>query len=194
MKTPYWDNISLNANYNFVETDDVRYLVLKILQDCDSVFECSVGTGIIPKLLRAKNFNGEYLGSDYSDAFLKFAGQNNPTETFVEMDLSQPFGLNDKSFDCVVIRHGLEYVYPYKPALEEFKRIARKYIFIIFWVDFMPANQIRFNDEGKWNVNYYSKDEFYNTLKELQLEVVEDKTILSAKQGGKYNHFLMLKV
>jgi len=187
----YWDG--LDRNYQYKETEDQRYLVNMIIKDRNwSVFEASTGTGIIPTILRKAGFEGDYLGSDYCDVFIKHAQTNNPSERFIFADLGAVIDLPDNSYDCCVVRHGLEYVYPYLTALKELKRIARKYVYLVFWVDFVEGNNIRFNEEHNWNVNYYDEKEFYDTLKNLGYEVIEDTQVKN--DNGKSNHILKLKV
>lgn len=195
MKDTYWDEIAdFGPDYHYEESVDTEILVSLILKRCNSVFECSVGTGIIPAMLRNAGFKGDYLGSDYAEKFIQSAQSHNPDEQFIFVDLFAPIPLPDNSYDCCVVHHGLDYVYPYRLALEELKRVAKKYIFITFWVGFPDndENNIRFNEEGKWNVNYYSKTEFYKTLEELNLEVEQDIEMLGSDK--KYNHILILKV
>ena len=170
----YWD--SLDKSYQYREMGDTRHIVNTIIEDkTESVLECSVGSGILITLLRKYGYDGIYLGSDYCDAFLNSAQENNPDEKFMEIDLSGSISLPYKSYDTVVVRHGLEYVFPYDVALAEMKRIAKKFVIIGLWVDFKNGNDIRFTEERGWNVNYYDRKQFYDTIEKLGYNIVEDE-------------------
>lgn len=187
MKT-YWD--TLNRTYNYKETPDLDYLTDFINRNCQSIVEFSTGAGIIPTMLRNRGWRGLYTGTDYCDSFLGWAKENNPEEKFIKEDLLGEISLGDNYTDACVVHHGMEYVYPYKLALEEMKRIAKKYVLITFWVPFGTKNEIRFNEEGKWNVNFYEREEFYKTLEEVGLKIVREVTF----KDTHYNHLLILEV
>ncbi len=153
----YWDNV--DKGYHFVDTREYEFLT-SLLINAESIFEASVGTGKIIDMLRRKGWKGKYLGSDYVNNFIEAAKEHNPKEEFIKVDLREPISLPDNSFDYSIIHHGLEYVYPYELALKELARITKKYVFISMWIELSNSNKIRFNEEGKWNVNYYDKDEF----------------------------------
>ena len=187
----YWDKLS--QDYQFENTKDVDFLTDMILQnDNTSIFEASVGSGIIPKILREKGFEGKYLGSDYCQVFIDAAKANNPKEEFIAVDLLDYIDAPDKSFDACVVRHGLEYVFPYRNALAEMKRVAKKYIYIMFWVDFVEENRIRFNEDGNWNVNYYKRSEWEQILNELRFSNVEKFIIRN--DNGKDNYLYKLTI
>jgi ubiquinone/menaquinone biosynthesis C-methylase UbiE len=164
------------------------------MTQADSIFEASVGTGIIPTILRTKGWQGKYLGSDYTKGFLEAAKLNNPKEEFIEVDLLKPINLPDKSYDVSVVHHGIEYVYPYEPALWELKRISKKYVCISMWVPLGNQDNIRFNEAGNWNVNFYDKTIFLATL----IKVFGDNNIaIKAEvktEDGKINYWYILKV
>ena len=191
----YWD--TMGKDYQFYITPTQGFIIDFIrTQKCESVFEAAVGTGIIPKVLRKRIYEGAYLGSDYVDTFLKHAKKNNPNEKFIKVDLSKEIPLKPDSFDCSIVHHGLDYVYPYKDALSELKRISKKYIFITLWQPFTEEeNEVRFTKEGGWNVNRYNKEEWYFCLKSLGLKILIDAEIQewNAKyQKQVYNHLFIL--
>jgi len=186
----YWDK-NCGKLYQYNETKAIDEVCNLIIKNCESVFEASCGSGIIPTVLRKKGFKGKYVGSDYCQVFLTGAKENNPTEEFIEVDLSQPIPLLDNSFDCCVVNHGLEYVYPYELALSELKRIATKFIFLVFWIDFTEKDLIRFNEQGSWQVNYYSRQKFYATLKKLNLEPIVSHLI---NNNGKINYLYIFNL
>jgi ubiquinone/menaquinone biosynthesis C-methylase UbiE len=188
MSKTYWDQ--LNKDYHFEVRRDTDYLADLISRSGNSLLEHSVGTGSLINILRKKGWEGLYVGTDYAENFLKWAKENNPDEHFVEQNLFNKHSYKCDSFDCVAVHHGLEYVYPYRLALEEMKRIARKYVFITFWVPFTDGeNQIRFNEEKKWNVNFYNKDEWFKTLEEIGLDI---ECEVEFKEYDRYNKLFIL--
>ena len=195
-KKTYWDN--LGQEYQFISTQTLQMIVGFILDNKpESIFEASTGTGILPTMLRRNGYQGSYLGSDYCDAFLKHAKANNPDEDFMKTNLYKPIGTNDKQFDVSVVHHGMDYVYPYKLAFEELKRITKKYVIITIWREFIDENNIKFNEKGDWNVNDYQADEWYKTIEEVGLKVVVDAEIKEFNhkyQKYVYNHLFVLQV
>jgi ubiquinone/menaquinone biosynthesis C-methylase UbiE len=182
----YWAE-NTDENYQFRETRELQFLVDFLRCNAESIFEASIGTGIIPFMLRKANWDGKYVGSDYTKHFVNAASIHNPKEQIIMADLLRPINIQDKSFDICVIHHGLEYVYPYKPAIEELKRLAKKYVVISMWQPLFSRNVIRFNKEGKWNVNFYEEQEFRKTIGDtvLEAEVKND--------DGKLNYWYILK-
>ena len=195
MKETYWDKTKLDKNYHYEENFVLQSIVHFILNnECESVFEAAVGSGIIPTMLRKRGFAGRYLGSDYCSCFLKAAKENNQLEQFIEADLANEISLPDKSFDVSVVNHGLDYVYPYKTALEELKRITRHFVIITFWQGFIEKNSIRFNEEKGWQVNNYEKEEWERTLKEVGLTKFIDAEFFTYQgKTQRYNHLIILK-
>jgi ubiquinone/menaquinone biosynthesis C-methylase UbiE len=192
----YWDN--LRQDYQYVSTQTLQMIVGFILDNKpESVFEASTGTGILPAMLRRNGYKEKYLGSDYCENFIKHAKANNPKESFVEIDLYEPIGMENNSFDISVVHHGIDYVYPYKLAFEELKRITKKYVIITIWREFVDKNLIRFNEKGGWNVNDYEASEWYKMIEDVGLEVVVDAKIteFNEKYGKEvYNHLFVLQV
>lgn len=189
---------NLGKGYQFNSTPTIDYEIQFILNNnISSVFECATGTGIIPKLLRAKGFQGKYLGSDYSDVFLGHAKENNGMEVFTRVDLGSKIEIESKSYDCSIIHHGLDYVYPYEEAMNELSRITRGYVIFCLWQPFDDKNSIKYNEAGKWNVNRYEKKEWYDTLKKYFSRIIFDGEITEwneVYQKQVYNHLFILKV
>lgn len=190
MKDTYWEQCG--DEYQFVKTKEIDALTDLILNQApESVFEAAVGTGIIIKTLREKGYKGKYLGTDYADGFLESARKNNPGEIFAEQDLYFPMPGQDKGFDVSVVHHGIEYVYPYETAFKELARITKKKVIISMWIPLVEGgNKIRFNEEGKWNVNYYEREEFIRTLEKYFIIDVEAKVVNN--ENGKSNYWYIL--
>lgn len=191
----FWDN--LGQDYQFRPTQTLEMIVGFILNNKpDSVFEASTGTGILPTMLRNNGYAGSYLGSDYCDVFINHAKANNPTEKFVEVDLFKPIGIEDNSHDIFVVHHGMDYVYPYKPAFEELARITKKFVIITLWRPFVESNQIRFTEASGWNVNDYERDEWYQAIQDAGLEIYVDAEINEFNdkyQKQVYNHLFICR-
>lgn len=164
--------------YHFFETTPVyEFLSGFIEKECESVFEGAVGSGSFPAILRKNGWKGKYLGSDYSEKFLESALINNPYEDFVFQDLKDTIKQEDNSFDCCVVINGIDYIYPYQPVIQELKRVAKKYIIIDLWQDFLPEKRIHFNEEYKWGVNTYDYKEWYQMIEDLDLKIIVDADI-----------------
>lgn len=187
----YWDDLS--PTYHYEENRELKFLVDFLAANANSVFEAAVGSGIIATMLRKAGWKGIYLGSDYADTFITGAKNNNPEEAFIKVDLREKIdNVVDKSFDIAVVHHGLEYVYPYELALRELKRISKKYVVISMWVGLMPENNIRFNEEKKWNVNYYSREEFYKITKEIFGDPVMEAAVRN--EDNRINNWYIFEV
>ena len=175
-KPTIWDGCG--QSYQYKEYADLKFIVDEILKDGSSVFEGATGTGMFPTMLRKYGFKGRYLGSDYVDTFLEHARANNPNEQFMKVDLINAIPLPDKSYDYFIVRHGMEHVYPFDTFFAEAKRITRKKVILSFWIDLKENTQIRYNEEGKWNVNYYSRKEFFDCAAKGGLVLVAEPKIL----------------
>ena len=183
----YWDN--LFPEYHFYPRPETEWMTNFVLKNSQSLFEAAVGSGININILRKANWAGRYLGSDYCDVFERAMKQNNPDEDFIRWDMNETCSLSNSSFSTTAVMHGLEYVYPYENAIRELARIARRYVLIALWVPFSPVNQIRFTEAGNWNVNFYEEKEFYRTLENSGLEIIEDRIL----PEGKHNHVIALR-
>jgi len=194
MKQTYWDN--LGREYQFYSTPTLEMIVGFILSNgCCKVFEASSGTGHFIKTLRHAGYRGEFIGSDYCESFLNSSKENNREEEFVLADLSDDLLFGDNQFDISVVHHGLDYVYPYQKAFKELKRISNDFVAITLWQPFIEKNEIRFNEEGKWNVNCYEREEWYETLKNAGYHILVDAEISEWNQKYQkqvYNHLFIL--
>ncbi len=195
MQKTYWDN--LGQDYQFYSTPTLEFIASFIYNhNLDFVFEASCGTGYFIKLLRHISFSGNYLGSDYCNSFLKSAKANNPKENYCKANLYEEIDIQSNVFDVSVVHHGMDYVYPYRTALKELKRISKEYVIITLWQSFNDKNRIGFTEEHDWQVNQYARAEWYDELKAAGYKIVVDAEINEWNEKyGKYvyNHLFILK-
>jgi len=197
MQKTYWDK--LGKNYQFYTTATLEMIAgFCLSKDVDGIFEASCGTGYFVKLLRDMGYKWGYVGSDYCDCFVEWAGQNNPNEEFHKnINLLKELPYPNEHFDISVVHHGMDYVYPYRTALTELKRVSSKYVVITLWQQFSDGNRIGFTEKNGWNVNIYDKQEWYDEIKEAGYSIHTDAEIMEYNEKYDkmvYNHLFILKV
>ena len=191
---------TIEGNYHFFDTPVLEYITSFIKQNCEGVIECGVGSGRLIDLLRRRGYIHTYIGTDYTDALLKMARTNNPSETFYKFNLlHDDFStfLPSNAYDCAVAIDVFDNVYPYKHGLEQMRFIAKKYVILTLWQGFLEQDSIRFTEEGGWNVNTYSKDNWYKTLDEVGFKIIVDAEVNQyVPELGKlfYQHLFILDV
>lgn len=191
MKNTWWEK--LQKDYQYFSTPSLEIIAGFILaKKVESIFEGACGSGYFPTLLRQLGYQGKYLGSDYADIFLEAAKEHNPSEEFIEVDLTKNISLDNKTYDTALVNHGLESVYPYKHTFEELKRITRRFIIINTWVTLVDINNNIRWEENKGMVNTYNKAEWYQTLKDVGLNIYLDAEIRDDK--NRYNHLFILTI
>lgn len=196
MQEIYWDRLA--KDYQFYSTPTLEFIANFIInREFNKVFEASSGTGYFIKLLRGYGYKGEYTGSDYCDTFINASRLNNPDERFIKVNLMNKIAIAENDFDVSVVHHGIDYVYPYKKAFKELKRISSKYVVMTLWRAFVDDNHIGFTEEGGWNVNDYEKKEWYKEIDKAGYKIIIDADIKewNAKyQKIVYNHLFILQV
>ncbi len=194
-----WQKIE--GNYHYLDTPTLQFICGFIENGCYSVFEAGCGSGSLPNILQKRgNYKGGYVGSDYTDAFLKMAKKNLPDHAFMKANLLEHIDLIDNSFDCCVALDVFDNVYPYENGFKELRRISKKYVIITLWQEFINHNIIKFNEEGKWGVNTYDKKEWYDTLEKIGYKIIVDADIhqfvpqLYKKERLYHQHLFILDV
>jgi ubiquinone/menaquinone biosynthesis C-methylase UbiE len=193
----HWERMP--NNFDYIEKEDKEIIVNMILADkINSVVEFACGTGIIPKMLRDKGYNGEYLGTDITENFLVISREHNPSERFIFADLDEiPF--KDNEFEAVVICTGLGYLADIEKTFTELKRITSRYIYIDQYNLFAEKNDLRFL-RGEGMGNQYNKKWFDEMLARVGLKNVFEVSVTNGKDyeaikgtpSSKINHIYKL--
>jgi len=108
------------------------------------------------------NYNIEYTGLDNCKYFVDKAKDQNIN--IIDSDMIK-INVPDNSYDVVYGRHILEHLPTYKISLNEFIRIAKFEVIIIFFIK--PDDnleEIRYTDDNDLYHNKYSKNDIENNL------------------------------
>lgn len=179
MKISNWWNDNMNddklsifegwvGNFNTKSKKLIRDHV--ILKNYKSILD--IGCGLCDTYYGYKqdNYNIEYTGLDSCKYFVEKAIVQNIN--IIESDMTK-IDVPDSSYDVVYGRHILEHLPTYKIALDEFIRIAKFEIIIIFFIKPSNLEEIRYNDGNDLYHNIYSKKDIESSLENNDYNWVE---------------------
>lgn len=123
------------------------------------------------------NYDIKYTGLDSCKYFIDL-GKKNGID-IIESDMNK-IDLYDDSFDVVYGRHILEHLPSYKESLNEFIRIAKNEVIIIFFIKPVDKEEIRYTQHDDLYHNVYSKQDIEDFLKTYNFEWVDvnDKEVV----------------
>lgn len=143
-----------------------------------------------------------YKGVDPSPAMIQTCKKHFPEGNFMVENATNLSIETDASFDAVVFLHSFDYIYDYKLALEEARRVAKKYVIICLWQPLEDTEDHRLNNtkNGVENVDWstarlqhFSWRKFQEELPEIGFQVVEKKDDAEINQEGRHNTLIILK-
>lgn len=143
-----------------------------------------------------------YKGVDPSEAMIQTCKKHFPNGNFMVENATNLSTETDDSFDAVVFLHSFDYIYDYKLALEEARRVAKKYVVICLWQPLEDSDDHRLNNtvNGVENVDWstarlqhFSWRKFQEELPEIGFQIVEKKDDAEINQEGRHNTLIILK-
>lgn len=185
--TTCWDR--KQKDYQFYEREDIKIVVDLIMADQPrSIVDFATGTGMFCKMLRGAGYTGSYLGSDYTTQFVESARDNNPAETFINIDLNAPLNFRDEQFDSVTVIHGLGYQNDIDKTFVELARISQRRIYLDLWNPYVEGDA---PDNLRWcktglACNQYNKKRFYKAIAAAGLAVTYDEFNCNEKSAVNY--------
>ena len=90
-----------------------------------SALDVGCGTGLVGRALRAREFEGQVLGLDISQASLEIARQSGAYDSVEQADLQQRLPLPDDSVDALVCVGVMTYLPDVERVWREFARVTR---------------------------------------------------------------------
>jgi ubiquinone/menaquinone biosynthesis C-methylase UbiE len=148
-------------------------------------------------------WNLGYKGTDYSWKMIEIAKQHFPEGNFEVQD-ARKLSETDTSWDAVVLMHCLDHLDDYQAAIREATRVAKKYVVIILWRDFVGAGT-HLNDKNMMNKNEgeepwedthlqeYSRESLQVEFDKNNLKVIEETSGEVINDPGKYNFIYWLE-
>lgn len=155
--------------------------IIKILLDLDYKFLHEVGCGdgynmqVITSVKKA-----QYSGSDIEEGALVLAKQRNPKVNFLKTSVyNLPF--KENSFDMVVASQMLEHLDRPQDALQEIKRVTKKYCLLSvpnepIWRILNMLRGEHWNNLGNFSehINHWSKKAFINLINQyFEIDVIK---------------------
>lgn len=206
----FWD--SFHSSYQMGPSKHRTYL-LDNLRELGVTSFLDVGCGTGPLYELVKNVDTEpvmgarwvfkYKGTDYSWAMIEQCEIAFPEGDFEVQD-ARKLKEKDNSWDAVVLMHCLDHLDDYKAAISEAARVAKKYVVIILWRDFV-ADGTRLNDRNMMNkepdeepwedthLQEYSYQALNEAFKESGLTIIEETDGEKINDPGKYNFIFWLE-
>ncbi len=93
--------------------------------EAGSVLDVGCGTGLVGRALRAREFTGQIVGLDVSQASLEIARRFGVYDSVELADLQQPLSVEDDSFDAVVCVGVMTYLPEVEVVWRELARVVR---------------------------------------------------------------------
>lgn len=179
-----------DKDYEFFDIESLKIIRKFILENPGNIFEGACGTGYLIHSLRKDGFKNKYLGSDFSNGMLRNSKKNNPEEEFIEINLKKKLPFNDNQFDISIVNNGMYYILDYQPVIKELKRISKQYIILTFVNNFSDHEDRLVTPLA--NSYVYNKSKFYNYLKELNLDIVEDIQFRESYPNRGFNKIILI--
>lgn len=145
-------------------------------KEIKSVLDVGCGEGFTLKRLKQKAIGNKFTGIDSSKEAIELGQKENPD---LDLEIGDIYNLKfkDKSYDLVLCTEVFEHLDSPKKALEELKRISKK--FILLSVPNEPWFYLfNYTQWGKdiGHINSWSKNKFVKFIKSQSLKVVSAKT------------------
>jgi ubiquinone/menaquinone biosynthesis C-methylase UbiE len=199
----FWD--SFHSQYQMGDSKHRSYLLnnLRYVLKAESMLDVGCGTGPLYQLIKEKKLRLKYKGTDYSWAMIEQCQLHFPEGDFEVQD-ARKLEENAGSWDAVVLMHCLDHLDDYQSAIREAARVAKKYVVIVLWRDFV-TDGTRLNDrnmmnkeegEKPWEDTYlqeYSREVLEEEFKKNNLKIIEETSGEVINDPGKYNFIYWLE-
>jgi SAM-dependent methyltransferase len=112
-----------------------RAFVTSLMREGESVLDVGCGAGVCYEVLAGVGLAARYVGVDSSEPSIEIARELYPTGDFRignATTLADQFGV--KSFDVVVVRHVLEHLPDFQPAMDQAISVFRRLAVFVFYL------------------------------------------------------------
>lgn len=182
----YWDFVAGTGGLYHMGANKYRTYILDRLKELGvvSIFEVGCGTAPIYGMIKENpKWGFKYKGTDFATEMVEVARDYFKTIN-IEVEDARKLKEKDNRWDCVLSIDCLDHLDDYKAAIAEAARVAKKYVVISLWRDFVSSgtslnsrNMMNKNDdEEPWQDTYlqeYSKEVLEDEFKKNNLEIVE---------------------
>lgn len=120
----------------------------------------------------------EYMGLDSCTYFLDKAKNRNIS--VINSDMNE-IKLENDTYDVVFARHVLEHQPTFEYALEEFIRIAKKEVIVVFFIKPQDKEIIKYGEDDLYH-NVYSKKDIESSVKNFEWIDFGDEVVLHIKK------------
>jgi len=161
---------------------------LKRIPGTDKLTLLEVGCGcgyyseVIPELA-GDRFS--YVGADYSEAMLAFAGTKYPEVRFLKVDITQ-IDFPDNSFDVVLSGAVIKHVPEWRKAIQELARVAGKYL--ILHRTTMTTGPTARHEEISYGAPVFFQEfktkEFFNILRDCKYTLLFETQVYPDQKGS----------
>jgi len=157
-----------------------RQKVAELIRDkgLKNILDIPCGNCVMYEVLKKYIPDIDYYGSDLTSQMIGVS-----LELFPELDYKielypiQATAYNDNEFDVVIARHIFEHIPDWKEAIAECIRIAKKYIYYVFFLEPGKEEKLKL-------VNNISGDYYLNTYKE--------KDVITQFGGRRYHKYIKI--
>ncbi|MGH7203059.1 MAG: class I SAM-dependent methyltransferase [Candidatus Levyibacteriota bacterium] len=138
----------------------------------ESILDVGAGEGFTLEMFRKNNIGKKLEGIEYMDEALAFAKQLHPHVTIKKGDIYKlPY--NDNAFDIIICTEVMEHLDDPAKALEELKRVAKKYVILsvpnepLFTVQrfLRGKNMLKFGDHPE-HIQHWTSGQFEKFVRE----------------------------
>jgi SAM-dependent methyltransferase len=204
----FWD--SFHSQYQMGPSKHRNYLLTRMKElGINSFLDVGCGTGPLYDLIKNRPPQGtfawkfKYKGTDYSWAMIEQCKLHFVEGNFEVQD-ARKLNEKDSSWDAVVLMHCLDHLDDYQAAIREATRVAKKYVVIILWRDFVGAGT-HLNDKNMMNKNEgdepwedthlqeYSRETLAEEFEKNGLKIIEETSGEAVNDPGKYNFIYWLE-
>lgn len=168
----YWQTLENKKSYIRGYGEGVgtasRDWLLTVIKDGESLLDVGCGPGCTYENLKTHGRDIAYCGLDFAPGFVDAC-----RELFPEADFRVGDALNleapDNTWDTVLLRHVLEHLPHYRPAIAEALRVAKRRVVIVMWRPLGKEDDIRIPDRGE--SNDYGATDFMTYLHSFMLPI-----------------------
>jgi len=194
IKQTYWQEHGKNGFYQMGDNPVRSYLIelMKKLK-IKTLLDVGCGSGPMYELIAEKYPELKYVGSDYSDSFMKHCSKEFPKVSWVVDDMRKLKEFRANEFDMLLYLHSLDHVgEDWIDAIDQANRVCSKYTMIVLWRPF-SANDFNMSSHPDFDDSHLV--DFHQGSLEAYIKTAGFKTIMAKEMyhGKQYNYIYLLE-
>jgi len=142
-----------------------------------SLLDCGVMSAVTYRKIKESKLCVNYTGADVAPQIIDDCRERFPDVDWCVSDV-QNLQFDDSSYDVVLIRHVLEHLPYYEKAIQQAKRVSRKYVILCLFhiLEDQDKIQNKIKSSGIYHFNVYGRGEFLDFLNR-EFSVVEEQFV-----------------